>query len=221
MNKEAFPAWMRAALDLNPGYCGWGPGEDAMAVGDTVPVAELWDLDDLNECVHFTFTVLRAHDDCDCRGTGLNPAARKLDTTFYRGWGSDLTEDEMAALVAEKRPTKSLFGGHHDAISRFLLVRVRHARLYGSTRIECDACDGKGAVPRPGSRSRLAMHAWMLHPRRGASVCLTVDPIREAELSTVIAWLQNAATRNAARFAGVTARTVATPTLPIPEAFRV
>lgn len=218
MNKETFPAWMRVALDLNPSYRGWGPGEDAMTGGDTVPVPELWDLDDLNECVHFYFTVLRAHDDCACGGTGLNPVARKLDQTFYHGWGNSLTEDETAALVAEKRPMNP-WGGHHDAISRFLLVRVRHARLHGSTRIECDACDGEGAVPKPGSHPRLAMHAWMLHPRRGASACLTVDPIHKAELPTVLAWLQNAAARNAARFAGVTARAAATP--PLPEASHV
>jgi len=200
VKKTTFPAWMQTALDLNPGYGGWGPGEDAMKAGETVPVTELWELDALNECVNFRFAILQAHDDCVCKGTGLNAAARTLDTTFYHGWGDNLTDDEMAALIAEKRPTIP-FGGYHDAISCFVLVRARHARLHGSTRIECDACDGEGAVPRPGSRARLAMHAWILHPRKGASVCLTVDPIHETELPTVLTWLATAAERNAARFA--------------------
>lgn len=209
MNK-AFPTWMQAAIDLNPGYCGWGPGEDAMRIGETVPVDELWELDDFNECVSFYFTVLQAHDDCACSGTGLNPAAKKLGDSFYEGWGNHLTPDEMAALTAENRPiarsaanafSRSL---GHDAINRGILIKARHLRLHGSSDILCAACHGEGAVPRPGSRPRLAMRAWMLHPRKGASACLTVDPIREKDLPRVLIWLATAATRNAARFARVT-----------------
>lgn len=91
--------WMLAALGLNPDYCAWGPYEDYMWKKgadeeggghgwDTRVILEtfdkFWDLDDLNEVVHFYFDITRANEDCDvCTGNGYHPDAQWISESFY------------------------------------------------------------------------------------------------------------------------------------------
>jgi hypothetical protein len=90
--------WMLEYLKLNPSYTEWGPGMDYMATGnDSGWYASItlenwskfnWELDDLNECVHFYFSVVRAEQACSaCAHSGqgevfTEPAAH-LELTLW------------------------------------------------------------------------------------------------------------------------------------------
>ncbi len=100
--------WMLAALACNPGYVHWGPHEDAMwrpgrdepketnprqedhgwsarIMLKTWPEMAKFELDDLNECVNFYFSVSRDSKPCDtCREQGLHPDALWISDSFYR-----------------------------------------------------------------------------------------------------------------------------------------
>jgi hypothetical protein len=111
-----------------------------------------------------------------CGGSGYNPATRAIADDFYdfartgRQWCDKITQDEVAALIAEGRlhdfthrfePGKgwvkiepepvvsanavnewSRGGMGHDALNRIILIEARATRLgvYG----KCAACDGHG-----------------------------------------------------------------------------
>lgn len=110
---------MVALLDLNSGYVHWGPGEESMSVRDTgwssAIVLPTWKefafpQDDLNEVVHFYFSVERTSVTCkSCDSTGSNPDTKALSEDFYdfkergRRWCDRITQDEVDALIARGR----------------------------------------------------------------------------------------------------------------------
>lgn len=113
--------WMYKAMEANPGYVFWGPGEDYMSTrGEGWDKANVlkgweafgpWSLDDLNECVHFYFEVERDSKDCEaCGGNGYHPKAQRIVNTFYahmnpkgEHWNDKITQDEVQALVDARR----------------------------------------------------------------------------------------------------------------------
>ncbi|MFI5296879.1 MAG: hypothetical protein ACHREM_02180 [Polyangiales bacterium] len=120
MKKLAPSAWMLEALELNPAYVHWGPGDDYMLNGDAchgwaraVEYASWKDheitLDELNEVVHFYFEVARDADECArCGGNGEAPEAKALRTKLWgpkgrRSHVSELVASELRVLIAEKR----------------------------------------------------------------------------------------------------------------------
>lgn len=87
--------WMLDLLKHNPNYMGWGPHEDYMRKsGDGWDSRQIfqtwndfgpWQLDDLNECVNFYFSVNRKSEDCDtCSGSGTHPHSQWVSESFYR-----------------------------------------------------------------------------------------------------------------------------------------
>lgn len=222
--------WMLEVLKKNPAYVWWGPHEDYMSKrGDGWDCAVIlptwkefkWDLDDLNECVHFYFSVERESEACAaCGKTGYNPATRVLAEAFYAfdqprgaGWNDKLTEEEVEMLWAARRlwrfkekPTAEEVnawqrkGLGHDAINRYMLVEARAKRLgvYG----HCEMCKGKGYVY-VADAAHVALTLWMLHPRKGCSRGVEVQRIEQEDLPGVLAFLRTAAQRNAERFARV------------------
>lgn len=100
------PPWMLDLLSLNPEYVFWGPHEDYMARrGRDEGPDELgrkhdhgwesrilipswsdfdWELDELNECVHWYFEINRDSKRCPlCDGTGYHPDAQWVSESFY------------------------------------------------------------------------------------------------------------------------------------------
>lgn len=99
--------WMLELLKLNPSYCFWGPHEDYMwkRGRDEGPdesgreqdhgwesriLLEGWDafkgfqLDNLNECVHFYFQIDRKSEKCPvCEGPGIHPHAQWVTESWY------------------------------------------------------------------------------------------------------------------------------------------
>lgn len=85
--------WMMALLHLNPSYLHWGPHEDYMCKkGDGWDCPRIlptwadfsWELNELNECVHFYFSVERASQQCAaCDGQGVNPETKAISDGFY------------------------------------------------------------------------------------------------------------------------------------------
>lgn len=231
--------WMLDLLKLNPEYVHWGPHEDYMCgseqAGWRAPVTVEnwktfgWQLDELNECVHFYFEINRNSESCAaCDGSGQNPATKVVSDTFYDhdhdgvgAWRNQLTQDELDALVAQRRVgcdwiaekgrwvarkphmTAAMFNAmdySHDAINRHILVKTRAKRLgvYGL----CKTCKGHG-YNYTEVRPHVGLVLWWIHPRKGASRGVEISTIEQSDLPAVFAFLAKAAKRNADRFQAV------------------
>lgn len=225
--------WQLDLLKLNPHYCSWGPHEDYMwnekegwdsrIIKRTWAEFGPWELDDLNECVNFYFSVRRESKDCEvCGGNGYHAKAQEVVNGFYshmnpRGerWCDNITQDELDALIeqgrvkagtsleavnAENRPGARGMG--HDAINRSILTRTRLERL--GLPVLCDCCGGNGYVhTEPAAHVSLTL--WWLHPRKGCSRGIEVERVEQSDLPAIYAFLAAAAERNAQRFAAVVA----------------
>lgn len=176
-----------------------------------------WALDDLNEVVNFYFSLNRASVTCPrCDGSGLNPESHQLAEDFYdfagtgRRWREKLTQDEVNLLWEQDRlwdfkelPTAAQVNDWasgsrigHDAINRWLVVEQRARRLgvWG----DCPHCvDGEIYTE---DAAHLELTLWVIHPRKGASRGVQIERIEQDELPFAIAYLRQAAERNANRF---------------------
>jgi hypothetical protein len=146
--------WMVEHLKLNPEYVHWGPGEDCMSTkGESWGASQEisgwsafgpWELDELNECVHFYFELERPSEKCTlCDASGYNSETKVIADTFYdhgdcsidftnwrivgsfentckqggatgRRWRDKITQDEVDTLVAAGRLRKWGEGGWQD-----------------------------------------------------------------------------------------------------------
>lgn len=114
--------WQLDLLKLNPSYVHWGPHEDYMwNEKDGWDGRKLfksweefgpWELDELNEVVHFYFEIERENKECvACEGSGLAPESKKISDAFYshscppgmEPWNDKITQDEVEALVKHGR----------------------------------------------------------------------------------------------------------------------
>lgn len=129
-------------------------------------------------------------------------------------WADDITEDEAAKLIEERRANpgdtaasinaRNAPGARgidgHDAINRWILIKRRCERL--GLPDTCPTCEGRGHVfTEPAAHVSLTL--WWLHPRKGCSRGLEVTKLAEEDLPAVFAFLRAAADRNADRFAKV------------------
>lgn len=153
-------------------------------------------------------------------------------------WNDKITQDEVDALVSEGRlmdctheivdgkwmlknppchPTAEevnsgqhergpkALGIMHDSINSGILVRIRCERL--GIPCTCDACEGHGHVfVSPTAHVNFVF--WLIHPRKGASRGVEVKNIQESDLPSIFEFLQQAAKRNAERFAKVAEKLV-------------
>lgn len=87
--------WMVEAIQLNPEYTGWGPGDDYMSGPEDSYAANKkfstweefgpWELDELNELVNFYFELGREAKDCEtCGASGVHPDALWVDKSWYK-----------------------------------------------------------------------------------------------------------------------------------------
>ena len=223
--------WMVEVLKVNPAYNSWGPGEDGMSSGRQSFVYESWkefdlELDDLNEVVNFHFEVTRPEEEClACEGSGFNEATRKIEKAFSpldgrKGWEEELTGEDVSVLAKAGYLRKNQKGGYPsvdelnqaqrlpfsnpelfiDSGRKFALVEGRAKRLgvFG----KCDNCGGKGNLFT--GDCQLSLVLWVLHPRKGESLGITVSRITEEDLPLAFQFLHNADVRNAGRFSRVT-----------------
>lgn len=171
----------------------------------------------------------------DCGCTGHNPATKEIADAFYahdgdrdRRWCNKITQDEADCLVEHGRLSE-LYSDHqhwvrcqkgeearprilaedvnarkpdcHDAINRWILVECRARRMgvWGS----CEKCGGRGIINT--GPARVSLTLWILYPRKGCSRGVEVTTIEREELTSVFAFLAEAAERNQSRFAAVVA----------------
>lgn len=87
--------WMAECLKLNPEYVHWSVGDDYMkGVGEDWDSGKKyknwkdfgpWELDELNELVHFAFELYRESKNCEtCAATGYHPDAQWVEKSWYR-----------------------------------------------------------------------------------------------------------------------------------------
>lgn len=110
--------WMLDLLDLNPSYTSWGPHEDYMWTKEGAKDWDSrvicpswsefgpWDLDELNECVHFYFSIQRDTKQCEtCGGIGYHPDAQWISESFYSHSSpfkhQNLREQQACAVMAQ------------------------------------------------------------------------------------------------------------------------
>lgn len=116
--------WMLEMLKKNPSYVFWGNDEGYMSDdtgGWDSPVAvervdDLWELDNLNEVVHFYFDIHRDGKECPgCQGKWYNSATVQLQKSLWNyenpeyGWAYALTQEEIELLI-KNRGLKQLVG---------------------------------------------------------------------------------------------------------------
>ena len=222
--------WMIELLNQNPDYVFWGPHEDYMATkndsGWNAPIFYgNWGefnlrLDDLNECVNFYFELERSSVECEaCDGQGVNPETLEISRSFYdfegtgRKWCNSITQDEADHLWNEGRlydfkeqPTAEQVNEWnqkrmgHDAINRWMLIKVRANRLgvYG----ECEVCKGNGRLWTE-ETAHVNLVLWIIHPRKGASRGAEIKYIQHEDLPKIAAFLKEAAQRNMHRFSKI------------------
>ena len=183
-------SWMTDAVATNPSYTGWGVGDDYMCPPHKEGQSsddgwrsgvelDTWDnslgLDDLNECVHFQFSIHQASRDCvDC----------------VRGWSKEAEAIYRRALEENRRNLSQ------DAYNQ--AVVECEANGYST---HCDICDGSGYISY--GPSRLQVQLWFLVPRKGCSRGVRILNVTQEQLPDVYAWLRRAADRNAGNFARV------------------
>lgn len=220
--------WMIDCLDLNPEYTCWGPGDDYMSApkhADRYRLKGWGDAPMLTDNViipHFYFELRRDNRDCEhCHGTGQNPETYELDRTFYdfegtgKRWCDKITQDEVDALIENKRLSDLTRGGHHptaeevnawergrkgighDAINRWILIETRAKRLgvYG----DCEHCD-RGTVYLE-DIGHLSLCLWYLDTDTGISNGWHLERIEKNELPEVMSFLKECSDRNASFFA--------------------
>lgn len=119
--------------------------------------------------------------------------------TAEKGWvrkqGATVTAEEVNAAQAERG-----IGRSHDGINRMILVEARCKRLGVPT--QCPECSGKGyRYTEPAGHVGVVL--WVLHPRKGCSRGVEVERLTREDVPAVLAYLREAAKRNAERFAKV------------------
>ena len=217
--------WQLDLLNLNPSYVSWGPDEDYMSTsGSGWNSSQIyktwkefgpWELDDLNECVNFYFSIDKESKTCqDCEGSGYDPETKRIADTFYSFtnpdgvcWNDKITQEEVQMLIKEGRfpentssetVNKGQKGIHsHDAINRILLIKFRSEKL--GLPYHCEKCEGHGEIY-DRTPAFVSLTLWMIHPRKGCSRGVRIDKIEKDERKEVFDWLKNASERNLMRF---------------------
>lgn len=104
-----------------------------------------------------------------------------------------VVDEELAHKVNEWNKK----GMGHDGINRCILIKARAKRLgvYGL----CPECEGDGYLYTE-DKARLTLILWVLHPRKGCSRGWEVNDIQKDDVPAILAFLKEAADRNADRF---------------------
>lgn len=147
----------------------------------------------------------------------------------HGGWGSNITLDELQALVdagrcwgsqrgervkpvvdqdfLNKVNNTNAHGGlgdyHHDAINRSILIRARCDRRGIPT--TCPECGGHGHVFTE-EAPHMELVLWFLHPRKGCSRGVTVKIVTQDDLPSVFKYLRKARSLMMARFGRIPAK---------------
>lgn len=235
MNAEQ---WQLDLLEMNPDYTSWGPHEDYMwKAGQGWDSGQIfedwksfgpWQLNDLNECVNFYFSVNRKNKECEiCDGNGYHKEAQDIVNGFYAhsstngiGWHDKITQDEVQALHDAGRLRSDFSSGKPEGYiptakevndaQRGRKGYLGHDDINRHILIQarlnrlgiqetCDECDGRGYVY-TADKAHVSLTLWMLHPRKGCSRGVEVTNINQEDLPKVFAFLKEAATRNLQRF---------------------
>lgn len=152
-------------------------------------------------------------------GAEFTQFCRDMNAPCRSAWHDRITQDEVQALIGENRlyeftskwteterpiPTAEQVnewergrGLGHDGINRSILIRRRCERL--GVPLTCPLCDGHGyTFSAPTAHVELVL--WFLHPRKGCSRGVQIKRIEQEDLEGVVAYLREAASRNANRF---------------------
>jgi len=238
-------SWMVECLALNPEYVFWGPGEDYMKSptedGGWDRGLEFaswkefnWELNELNEVVHYYFNLNRESVQCSaCTGSGYNAETNQISEDFYdfsemgRRWCDKITQDECDALVEQGRLSKWVDGKLTKNVG-LTVEEVNRANSRGGHNFEffhdainrwilietrakrlgvwgkCPKCKGEGHIFTKPA-AQLQLVLWVLHPRKGCSRGLIINNLEKDDLPSIYAYLKKADDRNRERFAKVAA----------------
>lgn len=120
------------------------------------------------------------------------------ESQSWVGW----VDGEKVAIDPPVLPAPAMVNAQshrHDAINRWILIKQRALRLgvWG----KCQHCED--GVIYDEEVGRLGLVLWLIHLRKGASRGVDIQNIEQADIEGVVAFLQEAASRNAQRFAKI------------------
>lgn len=210
---KKLPAYMQRCLNLNKGnYNFWGNGQDYMSSRkgqwdsdvELDSIKDMWELDDLNECVNFYFRAEKKVKTCwSCSGSGMSARSETERWNIsYRK--ENLTEEDVAGLYDDgwlKTKPKDL----HDFLTndeyknfnidalRIHTILKRRAEREGYECL-CPHCQGNGNINIDKEYS-LALQLWILHPRKSSSLGVVIHNITEQDLPKVFKLLNCARER--------------------------
>ena len=205
-NTEEFkklPVYIQKCLNLNKGnYNCWGNGQDYMSSKkgqwnsdvELDSIKDMWELDDLNECVNFYFRAEKKVKTCEsCSGSGISSRSETEQWNIsYRK--ENLTEEDVTGLYEDgwlKTKPKDL----HDFLTndkykdfdidvlRIHTILKRRAEREGYDYL-CQCCQGDGCIDIDKKYS-LALQLWILHPRKSSSLGVLIHNITEQDLPEV------------------------------------
>lgn len=220
-NTEEFkklPVYMQKCLNLNKGsYNFWGNGQDYMSSKqgqwnsdvELDSIKDMWELDDLNECVNFYFRAEKKVKTCEsCSGSGISVRSENERWNIsYRK--ENLTEEDIAGLYEDgwlKTKPKDL----HDFLTndeykhfnidalRIYTILKRRAEREGYEYL-CPHCQGNGYIDIDKEYS-LALQLWILHPRKSSSLGVIIHNITEQDLPKIFKLLNCARERFDTKF---------------------
>lgn len=131
-------------------------------------------------------------------------------------WNDKITQDEADILIkkgrifteartadeinAEQNKHGQFLNHKHDGINRSILTRARCERF--KIPLSCETCEGHGYVFTE-SQAHTALVLWLLHPRKGAGRGVHIKRLEREDINKALAFLREAAQRNADRFSKV------------------
>lgn len=216
--------WMIEALKFNSGYIEWASNQEQITIAD---IDYLSRLDDSNECAHFYFDIHRDSKPCESCNVdsrtyaGTSPEVRQLWDALTFG-DKTLTKEDIDSLWSApqkgevpkpKADEVNEFNRNTPAGTAYdhpfkwasnwynvYLVARGRAKALGLP-LECPECEGEADIfigP-----PKLQLHLWWLYPRHCGSGEVVVDNIHKEDMPLVLAWLEEAARRNAAKFVNI------------------
>jgi len=152
-----------------------------------------------------------SHHITDVEVEALVKGGRISDVSGFNGWFEEETQQWYSWINGVKTnvmqpeyPTAESVnnwsksrGLGHDSINQWICVKARakHLGVYGY----CEHCEGHGHIF-DAPEASVGLQLWYLHPRKGAARGVYIKNVQEHEVPQVIAYLKEAAERNANRF---------------------
>lgn len=210
---KKLPVYMQKCINIsNDSYNSWGNGQEYMSSGkgqwnsdiELESIDEMWELDDLNECVNFYFRAEKKARKCSkCNGFGTTERAEEERNAIHYNKNYLDYEDVVGLYEDEwlKTKPKDLNDFRTNPEYRYFDIDALRIHTIVKRRAErkgfeylCPECQGNGHVEINKEYS-LSLQLWIIHPRKSSSLGVLIHNIKEQDLPKVFELLNSARER--------------------------